>query len=56
MELFGNMMYPKETEFLQSLTLVAGSENFMLYLFSRHGPLNPTVFFLLLCFKLTLNR
>uniref|UniRef100_A0A093VXX3 Heterokaryon incompatibility protein 6, OR allele n=1 Tax=Talaromyces marneffei PM1 TaxID=1077442 RepID=A0A093VXX3_TALMA len=38
-ELFGNLSFPKETESLQSLTLVSGSKDFMLYLFVRHD--NP---------------
>ena len=36
-ELFGNLNFPRETESLQSLTLVSGSEDFMLYLLTRHG-------------------
>ena len=39
-ELFGNMNHPKESEFLQSLTLDSGSETFMFYLFARRGELN----------------
>ncbi|EED13191.1 conserved hypothetical protein [Talaromyces stipitatus ATCC 10500] len=38
-ELFGNMMFPKEGDQLQSLSLDSGSETFLLYLFTRYD--NP---------------
>lgn len=51
-ELFGNMNFPKETDSLQSLTLISGSESFMLYVFARHGESNSTFNFFFLSFLL----
>lgn len=48
-ELFGNMNFPKETDSLQSLTLISGSESFMLYLFARHGESNRILGFSIIC-------